>query len=909
MPPGPLAAGSVISIYRIVGKLGAGGMGEVYRATDSKLQREVALKVLTPEFAQDAGWLSRFEREARVLASINHPHIAAIYGLEESGGIRAIAMELVEGPTLAERIKRKPIPVKEALAIAGQIAEALEYAHEKGIVHRDLKPANVKLRPDGVVKVLDFGLAKAVAVNVDTNADADEVPTLSQTRAGAIMGTPAYMAPEQAAGLPMDRRADIWAFGVVLFEMLSGRKMYGRKTAFDTLAAVARDEPRWEELPAETPPAIVWLLRRCLDKDPKRRLRDIGEARIAIESPDRPVAPVQAATPPGRWWLRTVAVLTAALAVTAAIGWWRANRDMPLRPLMRLRVELGPEMYLKRFPGEATLALSPDGTLLAAAVRGADGENRLTTRQLDRSQSTLLAGTEGALSPFFSPDGEWIGFTADRKIKKISVRGGAVVTLCDASGGITGSWGDDGNIIVALGWGTGLSRVPSAGGAPVPVTALNHEKGEFRHAWPQVLPGSGAVLFSTEHIGQTFDDADIEVVSLKTGERKLLHHGGFFARYLPSGHLVWLHENALYAAPFDLSRLALTGEPQPVVEDVNSSEDTGGDFAFSQTGTLVYISAAEVLQRSIFLLDSAGKTQPLYSAPGLDGFPRFSPDGKRLAFSAGDGKSHEDIWVQDLERGTASRVTLVPGQNQAPVWTPDGKNLVFRSSNPTAPGIYWVRADGSGVAQRLTDGKTWQKPESISPDGKLLAVTEASTGKGVEIWMAPIEGDSAHPRLGKAEPFQRTSFVTINSAFSPDGRWLAYYSGEPGKEGVWVAPFPGPGGAWLVSSGGWDPKWSRGASGAAPRLFILENSRTITAAGYTASGDAFVFGKLQPWSPHLLLDLGSPPVGAYDIAPDGKRAAVVLNADGTADPKPVTHLTFLLNFLDELRRRAPTRAK
>ena len=470
------------------------------------------------------------------------------------------------------------------------------------------------------------------------------------------------------------------------------------------------------------------------------------------------------------------------------------------------------------------------------------------------------------------------------------------MTLCDAPGMITPSWGDDGNIIAALGWVTGLSRIPSAGGAPAPVTELNHEKGELRHGWPQVLPGSRAVLFTTQHANQTFDDADIEVVSLKTGERTTVHHGGFFARYLPSGHLVWVHQNALYAAPFDLGRLALTGAPQPVVEDIHNGETTGGDFGFSQTGMFVYDSGKGELQRSIFWLDSTGKTRPLHPAPGLYGFPRFSPDGKRLAFSVGDGRGHEDIWVRDLERDTASRVTVLPGQNRWPVWTPDGKNLVFWSSNPAAPGIYWIRADGSGVAQRLTDGKIQQSPRSISPDGKRLAMVQTSTGGGVEIWTATIEGDAGHPRLGTPEPFLRTPFSTIAPAFSPDGRWLAYYSHDPEKEGVWVAPFPGPGGGWLISSRGDDPIWSRNGR----ELFFVEASRTIMVAGYTARGDVFVFGKPQVWSPHPLMDL------AWDLAPDGKRVAVILNADGTTDPPPITHLTFLLNFFDELRRRVPT---
>ena len=874
-------------------------MGEVYRAKDTQLDREVAIKVLPDALARDPERLARFKREAKVLASLNHPNIGHIYGVES----QALVMELVKGEAL-----KGPLPIETALDYARQIAEALEAAHEKGIVHRDLKPANIMVTPAGVVKVVDFGLATASQEPSAAGDPADSpTATLSPTRAGIILGTAAYMSPEQARGATVDKRADIWAFGVVLYEMLAGRRVFSGESVTDILAGVLRSEPDWSALPAATPPRIRKLLRRCLERDRKQRLQAIGEARIAIDAPEEEVRRLPAAA---RSWPWAAAALAITFAIAAAAGWWHASRPAPLNPLMRLRLEVGPDIKLERPHAGSFLALSPDGTLLAVIVSGADGQTRLATRRLDRSETTPLAGTEGAVSPLFSPDGQWIAFNSDRKIKKISAVGGAAVTLCDAPNHMTGSWGDDGNIIAPLGWGTGLSRISSSGGAPAPLTELNREKGEQRHFWPQVLPGSRAVLFTTEHTAQAFDDADIDMVSLKTGVRTTLHHGGFFGRYLPSGHLVWVHQNTLYAAPFDLDRLALTGEPQPVVEDIDNGMDTGADFGFSQSGIFVYSSGNGGLQRSIFWLDSTGKTRPLHPAPGIYGFPRFSPDGKRLAFSVNDGRSHEDIWVRDLDRDTASRVTLLPGLNQYPVWTPDGKSLVFWSSNPAAPGIYWVRADGSGVAQRLTDGKTREMPESISPDGKRVAITEANTGSGVEIWMAPIEGDAGHPRLGRAEPFLRTPFVTIEPAFSPDGRWLAYYSGEPGKEGLWVVPFPGPGGGWLVSSrGGEFPIWSRGALGAGRELFFLADSRTIMVAGYTARGDALVFGKPQVWSQHPVLDSGSPPVGTYDLAPDGKRFAVVLNADGTAEPKPITHLTFLLNFFDELRRRVPAPGK
>jgi Tol biopolymer transport system component/predicted Ser/Thr protein kinase len=895
----PISVGDRLGPYEILAPLGAGGMGEVYRARDTQLGRDVAIKVLPDALARDPERLARFKHEAKVLAALNHPNIGHIYGVES----QALVMELVEGETLTSLLKPGPLPMATALDYARQIAEALEAAHDKGIVHRDLKPSNVMVTPEGLVKVLDFGLAKTVEdTSGGTNLSDSPTMTQSPTRTGVILGTAAYMSPEQARGASVDKRSDIWTFGVVFYEMLAGKHAFAGQSVTDILAGILRAEPDWSALPPATPPRIRELLRRCLERDRKRRLQAIAEARIAIDdsasAPEPEVRPLPARARPWPW---AFAALGVALAATAAIGWWRASRSEPLRPLMRLGVEVGADVKLEDPNGGAFLALSPDGTLLVATVRGTDGVTRLATRRLDQNQTTTLAGTEGASSPFFSPDGQWIAFYADRKIKKISAGGGAAVTLCDIGGGITGSWGDDGNIIAPLGWGSGLSRIPAAGGPTARVTELNHEKGEYRHGWPQVLPGSRAVLFSTEHTGQAFDDADIDLVILKTGERTTLHHGGFFARYLPSGHLVWVHRNVLYAAPFDLDRLALTGEPLPVVEDFKNARDEGGDFGFSQGGVFMYVSGNGELQRSIFWLDSTGGTQPLLPAPGLYGSPRFSPDGKLLAFSAADDQGHQDLWVRDLERDTASRVTRLPGQNESPVWTPDGRNLVFWSSNPASPGLYSVRADGSGIAQRLTDGKNRWAQLSISPDGKRLAMTEVSTSGGVEVWTAPIESDAGHLRLGSAEPFLQTPFITILPAFSPDGRWLAYHSGEPGKAGLWVVPFPGPGGGWLISSRGDEPVWSRNGH----ELFFIEDHRTIMASSYTANGDAFEFSKPQVWSRHPVMDLGSPPVGAYDVTPDGKRLAVILNSDGTVEPKPITHLTFLVNFFDELRRKVP----
>jgi serine/threonine-protein kinase len=563
-----------------------------------------------------------------------------------------------------------------------------------------------------------------------------------------------------------------------------------------------------------------------------------------------------------------------------------------------LNVELAPETALTS--RNSLLALSPDGTLVAFNTRGADGNVRLAVRQLDQNQVTQLSGTENARSGcFFSPDGQWIAFTDGTKLKKIRATGGAAVTLYDAPI-YSGDWGDDGGIIGALGVGTGLSRIPAAGGAAVPLTELNREIGEWAHRWPQVLPGSQAVLFSAYHQTGHYDNADIDVVWVKTGKRKTIFHGGFFGRYLPSGHLIYVHQNTLFAAPLDLGELRVTGEPQPLVENISNGMDVGANFAFSQTGTFIYVGGPGQPQRSIFWLDSAGKLRPLRPDPGLYAHPRFSPDGKRLAFVTDDGQGYADIRVQDLERDMTTRLNVPPGLNGSPLWTPDGRNIIFVSANPAAPGIYSIRADGSGEASRMTDINSGGSQLAISPDGKWLALVRANPISGVNIFKAPIEGDPDRPRLGKAEPLVESKYITILPAFSPDGRWLAYSSAESGRAGLWVRPFPGPGSGWQIWSGaGGYPIWSRNGR----ELFFLADRQRVMVVDYTARGDAFLAGQPRLWSERRILNLGSPPVYTYDLSPDGKRFVVVLYPDGTAEEEPVTHVTFLLNFFDELRQR------
>jgi serine/threonine-protein kinase len=908
-----MASGSRIGPYQVIAPLGAGGMGEVYRARDTKLNRDVAIKVLPAAFAENPERMARFHREAQILAALNHPNVAQIFGIEGS----ALVMEYVPGLTL-----QCSMPLKQALDTARQIAQALECAHDKGIVHRDLKPANIKVTPDGMVKVLDFGLAKAIE---ESPVDTDETVTMDATHAGFILGTPAYMSPEQATGHPADRRADIWSFGVVLWEMLTGRKLFQGQSTTQTLSDVLVAKIDFGLLPPDTPAPIRELTKRCLDRNPKSRLQAIGEARIAIDKylahPEQIAASSAAEAPFSRRsvlrrtaFASAFAVLSMA-AIALAILAWRAPPPAPLRPMLRLNVEVGGETVLARVSGNSQVALSPDGTRLAFTYRGADGKFRLGTRLLQQSAVFPLSNTEDATSPFFSPDGRWIGFFAKDQLKKVSVDGAIVSTICVVPNPRGASWGDDGNIVLAAGLGVPLSRVSSDGGTLEPLTEF---KGSERtHRWPQVLPGSQYVLFTASTAVGNYDDADIDVLSLKTGERRTLQHGGFSARYVSTnlqagalcrdcGHLIYLRQSTLFAAPFNLKRLAMTGPPVPILEDVGSSPVTGGDFAISDSGLFVYLpSRAASAGGTIAWLDSAGKQEALQAPTGRYSTPRISPDGERVAFAIGN-PSGVDIWVRDLERNTLSRLTFLGGENRYPVWTPDGLNILFLSRDPKNPGLYWVRSDGSAEAQRLTDGKSEDVPFTFTPDGKRLAFHRFGAN-GSEIWTAPVEGDLAHPRLGKAELFLESPFVDLEPAISPDGHWLAYASNESGTPQVYVRPFPGPGGKWQISTGsGHFPVWSRSSH----ELFFEKLGDVgVMAAAFTfkrsPQGETFSASTPRIWSTVPLIDSDNYP--NYDVAPDGKRIVAILAPEDAVSQKPLTHLTFLLNFFDELQRKAPGR--
>jgi Tol biopolymer transport system component/tRNA A-37 threonylcarbamoyl transferase component Bud32 len=903
--------GTKLGHYDITDKLGEGGMGVVYKARDTKLNREVAIKLLPEQLATDSQRMERFRREAQVLAQLNHSGIAGIYGVEDAGDNLALVMELAEGQTLEERLATGPLPIGDALPIARQIAEAVEAAHDKGIIHRDLKPANIKVSADGQVKILDFGLAKALETDAATSTSApNDSPTLTMaaTQAGLIMGTAAYMSPEQACAKPADRRCDIWSFGVVLWEMLCGEKLFNAETVSHTLADVLRAEIDFSQLPADTPPSIQRLLRRCLERNPKRRLRDIGEARIAIEEQlADPTgasmlmdAPAAAASPRPHKLPWVAAGLLTIVAIGALAGWWQSTRPVQ-HSLTQFDLDLGRDTELFTDYGASTI-LSPDGSRMAFVSEGSDASTSLFVRQLSESEATELAGTAGARNPFFSPDGEWIGFFAQNNLKKIPVEGGAHIVLSYGVEDRGGSWGEDGQIVLGSLDGP-LRRVSAAGGRVEPLTELSD--GELSHRWPQVLPGGKTILFTSSVTGfqANLDYGGIVVQSLETRERTTLHQGGSYGRYLPSGHLAYVHQGTLYAAPMDHSRMRLLSSPVPMLDKVTAETSKGGaQFDFSQTGVFLYLKGESAdVQNSVYWLDSSGETEPLLAKPSQYSAPRFSPDGEKLALVAGEGGS-VDIWVYEWKRDTMTRLTFTDEFEANPVWSPDGRHIAFHSGSGGGAGsLYMIRADGSEEAQRLTEAKSGQFPRSFSPDGGRLAFSESSLGNGFDIWTLSLELDDAGQwQVGEPELFLRTPQRESQPVLSPDGRWMAYLSRESGPEEVYVRPFPGPGGKWLISNGGGaHARWSPSGRD----LFYRSPANQIMVVDYTVEGDSFQASKPRLWSETRLTMTG--PWANYDRHPDGKRLAVIIGEDGEDRSQPPNHPTLLLNFFDELKRRAP----
>ena len=900
--------GQDLSHYRITDKLGEGGMGEVWRAQDTTLGREVAIKVLPEAFAQDAERMARFEREARVLAALEHPHIAAIYGLEESAGRKFLVMQLAEGETLQERIAQGPMPRETALKIALQIAEALEAAHDKGIIHRDLKPANVKVTAEDQVKVLDFGLAKALEgdpTSSGSHPGLTQSPTLTQqmTEVGVLLGTAAYMSPEQARGQAADRRADVWAFGVVLMEMLTGKTVYAGETVSDTLAGVLAREPEWEELPAETPKAIRRLLDRCLHKDSKERLQAIGEARIGIQkylaNPLEVEEDVTTAEVPAQpIWKRAlpwVAVGLLGLALIVALLWPGGSVTGDPTPVARVEVAVA-DAPLWVALGEATV-LSPDGKHLAYVV-GQGDSTELYLRSLDQLEGTrLAAGTGGGGSapyhPFFSPDSQWLGFVTPGELKKLPVTGGTPITLCEVGRSRGSSWGDDGTIVFAPDPNSGLLRVSATGGDPTPLTTLDESKGEASHRWPQVLPGSKAAIFtSIVDEAESFDEAVIELVYLDGGDRKVLHSGGHFGRYVPSGHLIYANSGTLFAIPFDLDNLEVTGSPAPLVQGVAINSEGGAQFSVSDLGTLAYIGGEfSVPEYPILSVSHQGATTTLWQQPGTFASPSVSPDGKSLALTVlRDG--NWDIWVYDLVREVPTRLTFNEGYDGDEVWSPDGQYLVFNSDRDGRDAIYRKRADGSGEEELVVEleGESLF-PTSWSSDGRFL-IGEATTN---DIWALRLEEGA------EVEVFLATEFGEDSPAFSPDGRWIAYTSDESGNDEVYVRPFPAAGGKWQVSDeGGGSALWSPTG-----RELYYRTDTGLMVVSVESQDGTFRAGKpRQLFEGRFRGGVTGMAVSGYrfqdyDVLPSGE--GFVMFPQSTEEGKGA-HLVMVFNWLQEVER-------
>ena len=916
-----LAPGARLGPYEILSAIGAGGMGEVYRARDTRLGREVAIKILPDAFAADTDRIARFQREAQVLASLNHPHIAQIYGIEQQPSGSALVLELVDGPTLADRIAQGPIPVDEALGIAAQIAEALDAAHEHGIIHRDLKPANIKLTRDGAVKVLDFGLAKALEhAAPDRSRVLSQSPTITSpamaTNTGMILGTAVYMSPEQAKGKPADKRSDIWAFGCVLYEMLSGKRAFDGEDLTDVVAAVVRGDPDWSALPADVPPHVRTLLKGCLQKDRKARLGDIAVVRYllghgAVTPPAQP--PVESRlSSRARTTLVTAAVLVTLASVAVALAFWRpwAQQPLPEAPL-RLTADIGADASLVDVFGAASI-LSPDGRMLAFTAAGNVNQANavLYVRRLDQLRATQIPGTEGALNPFFSPDGKSIGFFAGGKLKKISVAGGPAVTLCDAPTGRGGSWGDDGMIVFAPSSspGTVLHRVSSDGGTPAKL--FDVAEGEASQRWPQVLPGGKAVIFTSPKVVGDFASSSIVAQTLPNGPRKVLIAPGYYARYVASGHLLFFRDRTLFAAPFDVDRLEMTGPAVPVVEDARSNANSGGaQFDVSTTGTLVYAAGDTLFDNSpMKWLDRAGTLSVLRSAPSNWSNPAFSPDGRSVAVDIHDG-TQTDIWIYDWERDTLSRRTFDTADDARPVWSPDGTRIAFasRRGGSSAFNLYWQRADGTGEAERLTTSTNGQWPTSFHPDGRTLAFLETSSGAAsTDVMMLPIQGDEKSGwKPGAPTAFLTASYIESSAMFSPDGRWVAYISNEGGRNDIFVRPYPGPGGKYqLSSSNADDPTWSR----TAPEFFFLNTADLrVMVMPYRIEGNTFVAGKPVPLHETRIAGRPRSPSRDLDLHPDGKRFVVAASERETA--QRLDKVVFVFNFFDELRRIAPAKSR
>ncbi len=920
--PGDLT-GRSIAHYQVISTIGSGGMGVVYRASDTKLRRDVAIKVLPAHFAHDQDRLRRFKNEAHVLATLNHPHIAAIYGIEEVDAAIALVLELVEGPTLADLLMKGPLPIAEALTLARQIAEALGAAHEKRIVHRDLKPANIKVTPSGTVKVLDFGLAKAFGIEA-ADQDLSQAMTLAATesRAGMIIGTAPYMSPEQSSGKPVDRRTDIWAFGCVLYEMLTAQKAFEGGTVSETLARILEREPEWTSLPLTIPSGIRIALRRCLEKDPTRRLHDIGDARIEIEDA---LAGRSVEAPPVAQPARRRPMLAAALAglLLGAIGagllLWRPGNTAAPPPVVRFSFDL-PQGQSMKPTWNAQLMFSPDSSILAYS-HDVNGVETIFLRRIGDLDARPFDSAPGMSIPVFSPDGRYLlGMESmQMSLKKAALSGGAPLFFSNFDMAFRGDWASDDYYYWTSHYFGPIVRTPAAGGEQEAVTELDLKRLERTHRHVQMLPDGKAIIFTVTSGGidsNSFDDARIDLYTLDTKRRKTLVPGGFSPRYSPSGHIIYARGGGLYAVPFDVKSKEVTGPPVPVVNNgVFMSTNSGSaHFDVSRSGALAYaVGRAEGGARTVFWVDRNGKSKPLPLPPRSYVFPRISPDGRHIAIEV-EGVNH-DLYTYDIERDVMTKMTT-DGLSHAPVWTPDGRHLAFRSWKAGTMTMWWMPSDASGPAERLTRVGARQSAVSFSPDGRYLVFNQmepmgmgsssmglmGSSGSGMEmggmgVWVLPMQGDTT-PR-----PFVESRFTVGSGRFSPDGKWVAYCLNESGRNEVVVQAWPGPGPRKQISSeGGTDPIWNRNGK----ELFYRNGDKMMVVSVVTQP----VFEASRPqllWQARFSHGMSSscgPPgatEGNYDVSGDGQRFLMIkdLDADFTS-----TRIIVVLNFAEELKKLA-----
>jgi eukaryotic-like serine/threonine-protein kinase len=926
-PAGPLV-GRRLGAYQVTSFLGAGGMGEVYRARDTKLGRDVAVKILPRLFSSDPGRLGRFEREARLLAALNHPHIGAIYGVEDMDGVPALVLELVEGETLAERLSRVArvgsdtrasrstprskgpgLPPTEAFAIAQQLAEALDAAHDRGIVHRDLKPANIKITPEGTVKVLDFGLARlgsdatgaAGWIGEGTPSESPTLASLSATKDGLILGTAAYMSPEQARGQPVDKRTDIWAFGCVLYEMLCGRPAFAGDSLTDTLAAIVDRDPDWTALPEATTATVRTVLTRCLEKDSKRRIRDIGDVQLALSGAFD--APKEMSPASGHAAIRTsrrLSVAAGSLVVAACAAgllmWLGADPAVPR--VSRLSIPstaTAAAVLTNTGRSHRTLTIAPDGSLI---VYIGSNSTRLLARALNAVDPVELAAGQELRNPFVSPDGQWVGYTDGSALKKVALTGGAAIVLTNLIGTVLGAtWLPDDTIVLATSATTGLQRVPAVGGPASELTRADHDHGQVAHIWPESLPGGNAVLFTIASQTNGQDSAQIAVLDLSSRTQKILVPGGSHAQYVASGHLVYSAAGALWAVPFDLRRLEVRGTPVRVLPRLVTTVNGSAQFAVATDGTLVYADApgAMVAPRTLVWVDRSGKETP-FGAPTRPYLQaRLSPDGTRVAVVIAD--QDQDIWVWDVERATLARVTADPSNDAAPVWTSDGQRLIFASLRDGGVfNLWWQAADGTGTAERLTTSATTQAPTSVSPDGRNVVFFENTLPRQLDLWRGALPGMEVSPLLN-------TSFSESNGEISPDGRWLAYQSNNSGRLEIYVRPFPNAAASQsaVSTSGGKMAAWS------ANELFFFEPDGALAripfdarSARWHAGASTKLFGPLYFAGGDFYLPR------TYDVSRDGQKFVMIKAPGGDSTSAPAG-LIVVQHWDQELKTLVPAK--